>query len=267
MSSALIPKRKASFESPAQECSPPKKQQGRKSKKTRRGGPGAGAKERQQAKRTAAWIKRVIQLRNLARELRSSECSDVPSILPAVNTRMHSDLYVSELASKYVMEHYYVNAGGLNYLAVRESANVSNPTGVAGSGRGVFATEEIAAGKLLCPYVGKARGSACAASEDCGYCLQMYAGLCICAREVEYDIAYLMYADVVTRKHCLTERTACPPNYARYINTVMHGVEADFNCEFLPTRDGLDSMLVYSTRVIEEGSELLIDYGNLFTCL
>jgi hypothetical protein len=60
---------------------------------------------------------------------------------------------------------------------------------------------------------------------------------------------------------------ACPPNYARYINTVMHGSKADFNCEFLPCSQGYDCMYVYSARAIEKGSELLVDYGSLFTCL
>jgi hypothetical protein len=179
---------------------------------------------------------------------------------------MQTDLYVSQHASPLVVDFYSEHAGGLKYLEVRESANASNPEGLPGRGRGVFATRAIASGELLCPYVGKAQPSPCAASLDCGFCLRMAVGLFICARAVSYDIGYLMGDDVVTRMHCMSAQTACPPNYARYINTVMHGVESDFNCMFAPCPDGLDSMLVYATRAISEGEELLIDYGDMFTC-
>ena len=265
MPMALIPKR--STVRPREEDTSVSTKPGRAKKKTRRGCAGAGARKRNQESRTSAWQRKVMDFRNQARSLRSAEGISLPSVLPSVHTRMHTDLYVSNVTSEYVMDFYYANAGGLKYLEVHESANVSNLTGLPGAGRGVFATEGIVADKLLCPYVGRGSTTACPASVDCGYCLCMHSTLYVCARDVEYDIAYLMYADEVTCKHCLLVRTACPPNYARYINTVMHGVEADFNCEFRPTPDGLDCMLVYSTRDIEEGSELLIDYGSLFTCL
>ena len=71
--------------------------------------------------------------------------------------------------SKVVREFYASHGESNRYLTVSEGANVSNPSGVKGGGKGVFARTDIPKGTLVCPYLGKLRAKHCPAVDLCQY--------------------------------------------------------------------------------------------------
>ena len=169
----------------------------------------------------------------------------------------------AEDVSDEVMDFYYQNWGENQYLEVRETANVSNPTGTAGGGKGVFAKKLIPPGTRVCPYGGFHQRKPCPAEENCQYDLRMDEGLYVCGRNALYDVGYLMAAHQEKHLAFVTSKLKSPPNYGRYFNTGSAGLAN--NCEFEIAGDGLDAMFLTTTRAVAKGEELLVDYGDWFT--
>jgi hypothetical protein len=181
------------------------------------------------------------------------------------------------------LEQFYLRQGRENsWVEVKESSNVSNPAGVPGGGKGLFAREVIPADTYVCPYVGNIRKRACPAEQDCAYCLCVDKSYYLCARDAKYDMGYLYgkhYSDEMLNPYLMrnpyryynpvTVEAPCPPNYARYVNTLTEEQRKgkSFNCMFEGALDGHYVIYVKTTKEIKRGDELLVDYGSAFKAL
>ena len=162
---------------------------------------------------------------------------------------------------EFYLEHPLRN----KLLLLSEGPNVSNPEGVPGKGKGVFAACDLPADTRLCPYLGKRQSRPCSATEQCQYDLLMYKGCVACAREVLYDTGYLIVADEASLGHGIKAACPSPPNYGRYFNTLFdERADCEFNCVFEIVDDGCDAMFIHTSRAVKAGEELLIDYGGHF---
>ena len=180
-----------------------------------------------------------------------------------------------------VVRDFYVSHGESNrYLTVSEGANVSNPSGVKGGGKGVFARTDIPKGTLVCPYLGKLRAKHCPAVDLCQYDMLLGDRGVICAREITHDVGYLydnweVKTDHGFRKGAILNEAPCPPNYARYVNSLTKeqlGGGAKFNCRFDEIASDVDGnedpdvieVFLKTLRDISAGEELLASYGDTF---
>ena len=196
--------------------------------------------------------------------------------------------------SKHAMDFYEDNFLQNRWLVVSEGPNVSNLEGKPGGGFGVFAKKSIPAGTRLCPYVGHKiwPENVRHHPKDCQYDLRVDEQLYICAKDVPYDIGYLMVCQHIEdsldisdwardrrwRGHDLgwhgVKRTSpCPRNFGRYINSLprveepeeaVAAREAALNCTFELSDDGHDCVFIETSRLVLEGEELLLDYGPEF---
>lgn len=186
-----------------------------------------------------------------------------PQICLNIETKLTHSYHASPQTLDFYRDHGVVN----KWLRVSEESNASNPDGKVGGGKGVFATCNIPDRTRICPYVGAQTCSPCDVDERCQYCLQLYKGCIVCARNTLLDIGYLAKGDTERSGGTLCTLAApAPPNYGRYFNTLLgERDELEFNCMFEIVDDGYDAMFIHTTRDIVAGEELLIDYGNLFT--
>jgi len=240
--------------------------------KTRRGSRGKGSKERSNARqlkkfRKLIWGKRVAELK-----LRTASGFG-SSIGPAIGVNEHRKLakgVYSLCTNEYYAEYDFEKP----LVEVRTSANVSNPEGKPDGGAGLFALRDIVDGTRICPYVGRMRSRPCPDDVHCEYDLRIDERVYVCAREVPYDVGYLLYqeTDRETGSHNAVResahrRDACPRNFGRYINTLseqQRGEGRTFNAIFDASEDGHDVVWVTADRDISAGEEVLVDYGKDF---
>jgi hypothetical protein len=127
--------------------------------------------------------------------------------------------------------------------------------------QGVFAICLIPPHTRLAPYLGQVRPPSTRGT----YCLQVRdaynALVCIDAVDHPYDVGYLQ--SLTTRQRTLV---ATPPNYARYVNSIRpdQPLGNGFNAIFLPDPTEGFSWIVSGSHQIEEGAEILLDYGAHF---
>ena len=165
---------------------------------------------------------------------------------------------------------FYDRHGDYNrYLILSEDGekNISNPDGELGGGRGVFAREDIPAGKALCPYVGLSKSRPCPFDDLCQYDLRVDKAFYLCARHQLYDSAYLaLHNREFFGPSGLDSRTKSEPNYGRFVNTVLPDQVQPgcFNAKFEHCRDGHTCIFIQSLRDISKGEEILVDYGSLY---
>ena len=188
-----------------------------------------------------------------------------PQIGVNEETKLYADANFSQQTTDFYAGHLYDN----QLVTVSEGENVSNPDGVKGGGKGVFADKDIPAHTRICPYVGKVQTHACDVSLECRYCMFLEEGYYICGRDEYYDLGYLTQVDKETWNGWKGMRTEqpCPPNYSRYINSLSEDQVDEglsFNCSFELVDDGHDVMFIETTREIKQGEELLLDYGDSF---
>jgi hypothetical protein len=235
---------------------------------------GKGAKQRHMKKQGKKLIKRVRRWRidlNRRRHVQSYR-----EITPRVSFGTQKKLCEPLDLCPTVMDFYIRHAGYNPWLEVSDRYNVSNPEGIEGGGKGVFALQDIPPHTLLCPYVGTPWICACKDNtradhvefRDCQYDLRVHSEFYICAREDTHDTAYLNALDLENLMGgdgvISTYRT--PPNFGRYFNTLRKGQEGKFNCSFLPDADGFEVIFIWSgDEVVKRGEELLIDYGTEFS--
>jgi hypothetical protein len=256
----LIKKRVAKSSAESADSSAPV-QEAKKAK--RRPRCGQGCKKRKQQKKEKDYLNAVRKIRNVETRQRNDEmgrASSGPFIGSEAAAKSHCYNVSSETTSFYVSQVY-----GNDMLDVLECANVSNPEGLPGKGKGVFAAKFIAARTCLCPYVGVVQKRPCPEELHCQYDLRLADNLFYCARDKLYDIGYLAASSNVPGQNPMShvkEDGRCPPNYGRYFNTGMS--ENDNNCVFEIAGDGFDAIFLYSARDIKKGEELLVSYGDQF---
>lgn len=232
-----------------------------KSKKALRKG-GKRCRARQKAKRQERYGVKVAVCRQ------ENHLARLPGfhrelILPVIGQQDSHAISVLDDHSPQAMEFYESHPGLNRWVEVSERSNLSNPAGVVGGGKGLFAKVAIARGTKICPYVGHSRAKPCPAEEGCHYDMRFDKRTVICARELEYDFGYLMGFDNTTRG-CRTLAMPTPPNYGRYANSANEGQEDKNNCVFEAVEDGHELIFLQADRDIAEGEELLVDYGSDF---
>ena len=240
----------------------------KKKRPTRKGS--KSNRERHRERSSKRFISHVGKLRRndiVARRGRMS---------PKVNAlymRLRKDMSEFDSAGMSQWAVRFYDHHGVRNKFLRVSAdgepNISNPDGVKGGGRGVFATREIWEFETLCPYVSHVRERACDPSLECEYCLRIDKHTFLCSREAKYDSGYLMMAErrEVKMQHAgVNMDEPCPENFGRYVNTLLPGQpdEGRFNAEFEASPDGLPAVYLKATRKILEGEEILAPYGNLY---
>lgn len=233
---------------------------------------GKGAKEKRRKKDQRQYLSKVQRLRAVEIRDRKGVPGAGKMVGPIMNDAEPRLLSATPGASPQTREFYYEHQGGLLDIRVTDDGeeNISNPEGVKGLGRGVKAARDIQAGTRLCPYVGHARSTPCKAALECKYCLRLDKDCYMCAREHLYDVCYLVSLDYDTRAPGVYCESQCPPNYARYINSVFADADGSeppdsaFNVEFDIVDDGFDVMFIKASRDIKQDEELLIDYGGQF---
>lgn len=241
-------------------------QEVKKSKRANRSG--AGCKRRKQRKKEEKYLGKVRLVRRTETLSRASQLSlgnaqVKEAVGPFIGSRADADSHHVNV-SRDTLDFYDAHPYGNEKLEVSERANVSNPSGLPGKGKGVFALKELAAGTRLCPYVGKLQARPCAVELECQYDLRLADKLFLCARDKLYDIGYLAASNMPKQNPLQHVREAVPtePNFGRYFNTGKS--EADNNCTFEIAGDGFDAIFLQSARAIRKGEELLVSYGNQF---
>jgi len=150
------------------------------------------------------------------------------------------------------------------YLAVRGAPNIANPFGL-NDHKGVFARVKLPRGLKVCPYVGVLKDKKPKKGNQ--YALRIDKDKYIDATHVLYDIGYLLH-DPDYEGSLLDHPGRCPPNYGRYVNGIgtepLDMLHYSVNCEFIACDTGHDEMWLYTTQIIEEGQELILDYGDEF---
>jgi hypothetical protein len=192
------------------------------------------------------------------------------SVAPLIPINEERKLAKANQTSTETGEFYGKHAEENCWLEVSEGKNVSNPMGVKGGGKGVFAMVDIPAGTRICPYVGEVRSAPCSVEEGCNYDARVHAGFYICARSIEYDIGYFSQTDSTTwngHKGVQVKRP-CPPNFGRYVNSLTEEALSDgqvYNCSLENSDDGHDVIFITTLEFVRAGEELLMDYGTDFT--
>ena len=270
-SSKLIPKKKKSVKIsslPSGGSQAPAG--GQKKKRPRRKG-GKKAKQRQKKRQLKKWFSKIWAKRAEDRRNRGSKFA-IGKVTPLVLlswgklAEKHTDM------SQGAFDFYCAHEGGNRVLRLSRDgeANVSNPTGKKGGGRGVFARKEITRGTILCPYAGEVHGRACLASVGCQYDLMIDKSTYLCAGKVLFDIGYHMMDDMYNPRNAGVKHVApSEPNYGRYFNTLLavngeRPEEEDFNVFFEVCSHGHDIVYARARCNIPKGTELLVDYGALY---
>lgn len=237
--------------------------------KARRGSRGAGSKAKHSARATDKFHRNV-------RGRRIRECKlRIPTgfgskVGPAIGINPYATTAVCKGTYSMGTNEYYAEWSKPS-VAVTYSSNVSNPEGLKDGGAGVIALRDIKDGERICPYVGRMQGKPCDDSINCQYDLHLGEKLYVCARELEYDVGYLLFpvsTEENTFKTVANMKVACPRNYGRYVNTLSVAQQdsgMQFNCIFEACDEGHDVVWLIADRDISEGSELLVDYGASFT--
>lgn len=267
MKSNLIPKKSRPLPESSSSSSEPPAAKAPPAKKKRKRPPSAARAEKSREKsKEKLGEKTRTKRKKSARERGSSQSyynGGANKVGPFVCVEKDRLLTGAPDVSDETMDFYFENWLENNFLEVRESSNVSNPDGILGGGKGVFAKKLIPAGTRVCPYVGAHRSKPCPSELQCQYDLRLERGFYICGRDTLYDVGYLMAANPERHQAFVTAEMKCPPNYGRFINTATAGLKN--NCRFELAGDGLDAMFVSALRNVEKGEELLVDYGEWFT--
>ena len=224
----------------------------------------AGAKKRRAEKQHKRWVDKITLERNRSMKDR---CAQVhlfgPVIAPSLQFR-EDLLSCNPDQSAQVTEFYNSGANVSLRLSEDGEPNVSNPSGTLGGGRGVFAAKDLPARTSLCPYLGHSRRTRCARDVACKYCLKVGPDSVICAREVLYDVGWLLARNAGKRALAVYDEGSCEPNYSRYFNSVPGGKAEDFNVAFEGEEGGHLLCFLETTRAVSKGDELLVDYGAGF---
>lgn len=225
---------------------------------------GKGHKKKRQAKAFKVFLSKVrAKRKDQLRKRAAHATGGMVSIGPKISVQKSVMLDGAPTVSQETVDFYDVHPLRNRFLEVSERPNASNIEGVAGGGKGVFATCDIPAGVRVCPYVGVHKNCACAPEVECQYDLKLAAGIFICARDTLEDVGYLQSGNPDKDHSFITCPHANSPNYGRYFNTAMGRGRLD-NCTFEIAGDGLDAMFIETSRAIEKGEELLVDYGDYF---
>ena len=235
----------------------PSKPRSRKNRKS------LGAKRNRQAKQHAKNVQAV-------RGKRNADLRDRDATLHVLGGPVEPLLQFKGLLGDPEVQcpevtEFYRNSGNYVRLSDDGEVNVSNPDGIPGGGRGVFADRDIPAFARLCPYIGKTQSERCAAEQDCHYCLQLSSDYVVCAREVPYDMGWMLCDADGKREDAVRAERAAEPNLGRYFNSVRDPESPEvFNSKFEATEDGRMVCFLVSTRAVKKGEELLVDYRERF---
>ncbi len=258
----LIPKRPDT--SSTGSSKPPEPVAKQPGKNKRRNRTGAGHKKRRQKMSFLVFRRRIRARRKESLRARGAHLAGgSKSVGPKISVRKSVTLDGAPLVSQETVDFYSEHPLSNRYLEVSERANASNPDGVPGEGKGVFAKCDIPAGVRVCPYVGEHKNCPCPPEVECEYDLQMDREIFVCARNTLEDIGYLQSAYPEKDHDFIKADHPNSPNYGRYFNTAMGKGLLD-NCLFDIAGDGLDAMFIKTSRDIKQGEELLVDYGDYF---
>ena len=234
---------------------------------------------RNRAKKEAAKLGAKARCHR-ADESRRRHCLPVPSASATMNTKLcffPRQLLCKPDGCPKEVRDFYVNQPMCNqYVEVTEGCNVSNPFGEKGKGKGVRAIRDIPMGIWICPYLAEFRRARCPSVAGCVYDMKLGRDTYLCAANQKYDLGYFYgnstgeheYSDRGFRKNAILEESPCPPNYARYVNSLTAAqLEAGmtFNCRFVTPVETEIEVFVEATRDIAKGEELLCEYGDEFT--
>lgn len=153
---------------------------------------GKGSKKKKNQKNNNRKIAELQAKRERDLNLLSATDHKGRHLSPAVSIKERGK-YSEEMQeeSEATKAFYDEQKGRANaWLMVSERPNVSNPDGVSGGGKGVFAKKSIPSDTLVAPYVGILQASACDAKIGCQYCLKVCKGQVICSRETKVDMMY-----------------------------------------------------------------------------
>lgn len=204
-----------------------------------------------------------------------------------------SELHQRHMVSKLVIGFYDQNVGDNKYLKIRPRLNMANMYIFKDNGQwGVEAKIDIEPNTVLCPYLGEIVTKP---RKGARYIAQIVPGTYVDAERFKYDVGYIYdkcpkgYRSKPSARAGLRrynpnpisaiddperelEPGKCPPNYARYINSINFNdplqaksfTRDSLNCRLEGDPSGLDALFVVSSCFIHAGDELLLDYGPAF---
>ena len=155
---------------------------------------------------------------------------------------------------QFYQDHPWLN----QFVEVQDGVNISNKLGTNPEQKGLFVRKLIPQGTHICPYVGEL----CEANPKRGaYILELHSEAFLDPEFDTHDVGYLWHLDPSQ-----TAQAPCPPNYARYINTMYPGDEVSYhyNCSFEPDTGGYLVCWVVALEDIQPGQELIVDYGDSY---
>jgi hypothetical protein len=204
------------------------------------------------------------------RERLGTEGITYKSVGPLIPVNEERKMVKSRDCSEETSDFYWRHPDVNHWIEVSERSNLSNPEGVKGGGKGVFAIKDIPAKTRICPYVGKIRSGRCSPDKQCMYDLRLDKDYYLCARDEVYDTGYFSQKDQETWNggRGLLTTVCCPPNYGRFINSLTAAQLADgmdYNCTMEHVDDGHDVVFIETTEAVQKGEELVMDYGTSFT--
>ena len=219
---------------------------------------------------SANFIRRVREVR--VQEMQNRACDDVyenrgnnKNISPSIFVLDMTDERNITGADTNTALLYALHGSKNKWVYVSEQPNVSNPGGVEGGGKGLFARKPIPAGTRICPYVGIkcGPGQACRTRRN-AYRMRCHTACSIDACDCLYDIGYLGMLRPLARV-----KRPCPPNYGRYCNTIDSTNPAQrslaYNCHWEGSDEGYEEVWLYASVDIATDTELLSDYGNEYS--
>ena len=249
--------------------------------------PSGKKKRKRRCSENSRLRRRSIEHEKFLKKVREKRDSEVRARtgVGSISTNAQLPRVPQNLKEKYahcameVAQFYNDHPDRNRWLELSEGPNVSNPDGIAGGGKGVFARCDVKKGTFLCPYLGEIKDCRCEGGE-CLYDMRIRRKMFVCAREILYDVGYL-YQDPLwierpscagdilrsNRRYATKERdVACPPNYGRYVNSLtreQRDAGKSFICRFeLLEHTRRKEIFLQATRDIKAGEEILAYYGN-----
>ena len=234
--------------------------------KARRRKRGAGSRAKHQKKRTEIFHQKAAQRRKRDLDCRCPEGDDDENgdycrVSPFLFHRSHGttneSAYQLEICP-LVLQFYLENPRENQYVELRDGANIADKLGTNPEQKGLFAKKVIPRGTLICPYVGELYDEQ---PKRGAYVLELLSEFYLDPEFDTHDLGYLWHLDPKE-----AAQIPCPPNYARYVNTIYPGDEVSYhyNCSFDPDSGGYLVCWVVALEDIQPGEELLVDYGKFY---
>ena len=160
--------------------------------------------------------------------------------------------------SEEVLQFYRDNPWVNQFVEVQDGANIADKLGIDPAQKGLFAKKLIPTGTRICPYVGEIYDKV---PQHGQYIMELHSDCFLDPEYDTHDLGYLWHLDGTN-----TTDVPCPPNYARYINTMYPGDELayHYNCSFEPDTGGYLVVWVIALEDIQPGQELIVDYGKKY---